>query len=95
MSRLDRRRLDRLIDDFAGVRLLVVGDLVLDEYVWGDVDRVSPEAPVPVVHVQRETVMLGGAANAARNTRSPLRCLSAPTYRLYALGCRPARVLLP
>jgi D-beta-D-heptose 7-phosphate kinase/D-beta-D-heptose 1-phosphate adenosyltransferase len=67
MSRLDRRRLDRLIDDFAGVRLLVIGDLVLDEYVWGEVDRVSPEAPVPVVHVRDETVMLGGAANAARN----------------------------
>jgi D-beta-D-heptose 7-phosphate kinase/D-beta-D-heptose 1-phosphate adenosyltransferase len=67
MSRLDRRRLERLIDDFAGVRLLVIGDLVLDEYVFGDVERVSPEAPVPVVHVRDETMMLGGAANAARN----------------------------
>ena len=67
MKSLDRRRLERLVDDFAGVRLLVIGDLVLDEYVWGDVERVSPEAPVPVVHVQDETVMLGGAANAVRN----------------------------
>jgi D-beta-D-heptose 7-phosphate kinase/D-beta-D-heptose 1-phosphate adenosyltransferase len=67
MHRLDRRRLERTIDGFSGVRLLVVGDLVLDEYVWGDVDRVSPEAPVPVVHVRDETVMLGGAANAVRN----------------------------
>jgi D-beta-D-heptose 7-phosphate kinase/D-beta-D-heptose 1-phosphate adenosyltransferase len=67
MTRLDRRRLERVIDDFTGVRLLVIGDLVLDEYVWGDVDRVSPEAPVPVVHVRDETMMLGGAANAARN----------------------------
>jgi D-beta-D-heptose 7-phosphate kinase/D-beta-D-heptose 1-phosphate adenosyltransferase len=67
MARLDRRRLERLIDDFSAVRLLVIGDLVLDEYVWGDVERVSPEAPVPVVHVRDETVMLGGAANAARN----------------------------
>jgi D-beta-D-heptose 7-phosphate kinase/D-beta-D-heptose 1-phosphate adenosyltransferase len=67
MTRLDRRRLERLIDGFSSVRLLVVGDLVLDEYVWGDVDRVSPEAPVPVVHVRDETVMLGGAANAVRN----------------------------
>ncbi|HEY5656761.1 MAG TPA: PfkB family carbohydrate kinase [Myxococcota bacterium] len=67
MPRLDRRRLERLIDDFSGVRLLVVGDLVLDEYVWGEVDRISPEAPVPVVHVRDETVMLGGAANAVRN----------------------------
>jgi D-beta-D-heptose 7-phosphate kinase/D-beta-D-heptose 1-phosphate adenosyltransferase len=67
MPRLDRRRLERVIDGFSSVRLLVVGDLVLDEYVWGDVDRVSPEAPVPVVHVRDETVMLGGAANAVRN----------------------------
>ena len=56
-----------MLDDFARVRLLVVGDVVLDEYVWGDVDRVSPEAPVPVVHVRDETVVLGGAANVARN----------------------------
>lgn len=67
MARLDRRRLERLIDDFSGIRLLVIGDLVLDEYVTGDVDRVSPEAPVPVVHVREERAMLGGAANAARN----------------------------
>lgn len=67
MRRLDRRRLEKLIDDFARVRLLVLGDLVLDEYIWGDVDRVSPEAPVPVVHVRDERVMLGGAANVVRN----------------------------
>lgn len=66
-TRTDLRRLERLVDDFRGVRLLVLGDLVLDEYIWGDVDRISPEAPVPVVHVRDETTMLGGAANAARN----------------------------
>jgi D-beta-D-heptose 7-phosphate kinase/D-beta-D-heptose 1-phosphate adenosyltransferase len=65
--RLDRRRLERIVDEFAAVRLLVLGDLVLDEYIWGDVDRVSPEAPVPVVHVRDEQTMLGGAANTARN----------------------------
>ena len=67
MPRLDIRRLERLIDDFRSVRLLVLGDLVLDEYIWGQVDRISPEAPVPVVHVKSETTLLGGAANAARN----------------------------
>lgn len=67
MTRLDRRRLERIIDDFRDVRLLVIGDLVLDEYVTGHVERVSPEAPVPVVHVRSESAMLGGAANAARN----------------------------
>ena len=63
----DLARLEGLIDAFADVRLLVVGDLVLDEYVFGDVDRISPEAPVPVVRVREETVVLGGAANVARN----------------------------
>jgi D-beta-D-heptose 7-phosphate kinase/D-beta-D-heptose 1-phosphate adenosyltransferase len=67
MRKLELRRLERLIDGFSRVRLLVVGDVVLDEYVWGEVERVSPEAPVPVVHVREETVVLGGAANAVRN----------------------------
>ena len=49
------------------MRLLVVGDVVLDEYLWGEVDRVSPEAPVPVVHVRRESTVLGGAGNVVRN----------------------------
>ena len=67
MSGLDLGRLRSLLDEFSRVRLLVVGDVVLDEYVWGEVERVSPEAPVPVVHVRDETVVLGGAANVARN----------------------------
>ncbi|MCP5057394.1 MAG: D-glycero-beta-D-manno-heptose-7-phosphate kinase [bacterium] len=67
MARLDRRRLDKLVSGFARVRLLVVGDVMLDEYLWGDVDRVSPEAPVPVVHVTRESIALGGAGNVVRN----------------------------
>lgn len=66
-SALDVRRLERLLDAFSRVRLLVVGDVVLDEYLWGDVDRVSPEAPVPVVHVHRESMVLGGAGNVVRN----------------------------
>jgi D-beta-D-heptose 7-phosphate kinase/D-beta-D-heptose 1-phosphate adenosyltransferase len=67
VSRLELSRLERLVDGFRSVRLLVLGDLVLDEYIWGQVERISPEAPVPVVHVRDETTMLGGAANAARN----------------------------
>ena len=67
MGRLDQRRLERLIAGFGRLRLLVVGDVMLDEYLWGDVDRVSPEAPVPVVHVKRESVTLGGAGNVVRN----------------------------
>jgi len=64
---LELRRLEKLVRGFARVRLLVVGDVMLDEYLWGDVERVSPEAPVPVVHVRRESQALGGAGNVVRN----------------------------
>ncbi len=67
MPRVELARLLALLEGFRRVRLAVVGDVVLDEYVFGDVERVSPEAPVPVVLVQRETQALGGAANVARN----------------------------
>jgi D-beta-D-heptose 7-phosphate kinase/D-beta-D-heptose 1-phosphate adenosyltransferase len=60
-------RLARRIAAFERVRLLVVGDVILDRYVWGAVERISPEAPVPVVRVTRESTMLGGAGNVARN----------------------------
>ncbi len=65
--RLDARRLAKLVRAFREVRLLVVGDVVLDEYLWGDVERVSPEAPVPIVHLERESQVLGGAGNVVRN----------------------------
>ena len=55
---------------FAGRRLLVLGDLMLDHYLWGRSDRISPEAPVPVVEVERETSSLGGAGNVAANLRT-------------------------
>ena len=64
MPTLELARLEALLRGFRRLRLLVIGDLVLDEYVWGEVERVSPEAPVPVVHVRDETVVLfntGGA----------------------------------
>lgn len=57
----------RLIDALAGSRVLVVGDLMLDRFVHGVVDRISPEAPIPVLRVLRETVMPGGAGNVAAN----------------------------
>ncbi len=55
------------IPEFEGRRVLVVGDLMLDEYVWGEVDRISPEAPVQVVSVAGESFTLGGAGNVASN----------------------------
>ncbi|WP_436020741.1 D-glycero-beta-D-manno-heptose-7-phosphate kinase [Trinickia sp. LjRoot230] len=54
-------------EQLANARVLVVGDVMLDRYWFGDVNRISPEAPVPVVHVQRQEDRLGGAANVARN----------------------------
>lgn len=64
---LDARRLASIVDSFAGISLLVVGDVMLDEYLWGDAERISPEAPVPVVHVSSESEALGGAGNVVRN----------------------------
>ncbi len=58
------------INNFPKTRILVMGDIIMDEYIWGDVSRISPEAPVPVVEVQQETKMLGGAANVINNIRS-------------------------
>lgn len=59
-----------MLDRMAGLRVLVVGDLLLDEYRSGEVDRVSPEAPVPIVRVRRSSAELGGAANVARGVVS-------------------------
>lgn len=58
------------LDRLSGLSILVVGDLILDEFIWGRVDRISPEAPVPVVEVTHESVRLGGAANVAVNLAS-------------------------
>jgi rfaE bifunctional protein kinase chain/domain len=61
--------LSRVVEQFASLRILVVGDLMLDEFIWGRVSRISPEAPVPVVNVTAESYYPGGAANVARNIR--------------------------
>lgn len=55
---------------FQRAKILVIGDLILDEFVWGKVSRISPEAPVPIVWVQRESLMPGGASNVANNIKS-------------------------
>jgi rfaE bifunctional protein kinase chain/domain len=64
---ITQTRADQLISSFAGKRILVLGDLMLDEFIWGKVRRISPEAPVPVVEVARETYHLGGSGNVAAN----------------------------
>ncbi|MES2572168.1 MAG: bifunctional ADP-heptose synthase [Verrucomicrobiota bacterium] len=66
---MNRVRLQSILSQFADKRILVIGDLILDEFIWGKVSRISPEAPVPVVEVVSESYFPGGAANVARNLR--------------------------
>ncbi|MBU1317865.1 MAG: D-glycero-beta-D-manno-heptose-7-phosphate kinase [candidate division Zixibacteria bacterium] len=68
-------RIEKIIDGWQEKQVVVLGDIMLDHYLWGVVDRISPEAPVPVVNVQRESHLLGGAANVALNLKK--------------LGCNP------
>lgn len=65
-----RERLLEIVDLFPQARVLVVGDFILDEYIWGNVSRISPEAPVPVVNVKRESFLPGGSLNVANNIRT-------------------------
>jgi D-beta-D-heptose 7-phosphate kinase/D-beta-D-heptose 1-phosphate adenosyltransferase len=67
MTRLTTERAAELVARIEGRRVVVFGDVMLDEFVWGDVTRISPEAPVPVVDIRRESVRLGGAANVLNN----------------------------
>src|SRR4030095_8612901 len=88
-------RVDQIISSFAGKRILVLGDIMLDEFIWGKVRRISPEAPVPVVEVARETSHLGGAGNVVANLSAlgavplPLGIVGEDTA-----GGRPADLLL-
>ncbi|MFN8011006.1 MAG: D-glycero-beta-D-manno-heptose-7-phosphate kinase [Holophagaceae bacterium] len=68
--KLDRAHAAALLEGLAGVKVAVLGDLMLDEYLFGEVNRISPEAPVPIVRVQREKSVLGGAANVAANLKA-------------------------
>lgn len=68
--RLSKERAKEYAQQFDNKRVSVLGDVMLDRYFWGEVDRISPEAPVPVVRVTRRSEQLGGAANVARNLRA-------------------------
>ena len=63
----DRTHLSSILNQINGVRVIVVGDIMLDSFINGDVDRISPEAPIPVLRIRSETAMLGGAGNVVRN----------------------------
>lgn len=74
------RKKDYKIEKFAEQNVCVVGDLMLDRYIWGDVERISPEAPIPVLKVSKETFMPGGAGNTAIN-------ISTLGGKVYMVGC--------
>jgi rfaE bifunctional protein kinase chain/domain len=67
MSQLTKARAAEILETIRDRNVVVLGDVMLDEFVWGDVTRISPEAPVPVVDVRRESMHLGGAANVLAN----------------------------
>ncbi len=75
-------RLKSIISEYKNKKILVIGDLILDEFIWGKVSRISPEAPVPVVWVDNESFMPGGAANVANNISS----LGAKVYLVGVVG---------
>lgn len=72
----------RILEKFSGVSVLVVGDIMLDRYWWGKVERISPEAPVPVVHIDKISQAAGGAANVAANIAG----LGANAYLVAIIG---------
>jgi rfaE bifunctional protein kinase chain/domain len=79
---LSASRARQILSAAAKARILVVGDVMLDQFIWGSVARISPEAPVPIVDFDRESFMPGGAANVARN----LVALGVPTEIFGAIG---------
>lgn len=79
---LNVKRVRNVLNAAKDCRVLVVGDVMLDQFIWGNVGRISPEAPVPVVEFERESFMPGGAANAARN----LTALNVKTELFGAVG---------
>ena len=69
MDKISVKALIEALDSVKPKKILVVGDLMLDQYIWGNVERISPEGPIPVLHVQKEEFRLGGAANVAVNLK--------------------------
>lgn len=70
MNQLTKQRAGDIVRAMRDRKVVILGDVMLDEFVWGDVTRISPEAPVPVVDIRRESVHLGGAANVLANVVS-------------------------
>src|ERR1700676_2428403 len=81
-TKLQPSRVRQILAAAQKIRVLVVGDVMLDQFIWGSVSRISPEAPVPVLDFSRESYMPGGAANVARNLVS----LATPAELFGAIG---------
>ena len=64
------RNLEEVFEAFNNLNVLIVGDVMIDSYIWGNVDRISPEAPVPIIQVNKKEKRLGGAANVAKNIQA-------------------------
>jgi len=85
-----KKKFIKIVEKFSRAKVLVLGDFILDQFIWGNVERISPEAPVPVVHVQNESYMLGGSLNVAHN----IHVLGGVVYPCGVLGRdRDGRIL--
>ncbi|MBI2653421.1 D-glycero-beta-D-manno-heptose-7-phosphate kinase [Candidatus Woesearchaeota archaeon] len=85
-----KQQLLKILEQFKNKKILVVGDIMLDKYIWGDVSRISPEAPVQVVHVMKETYAPGGASNVASN----ISALNSKAFMAGIVGNDEARKIL-
>ena len=85
-----KQRLLKILEQFKNKKILVVGDIMLDKYIWGDVSRISPEAPVQVVNVLKETYEPGGASNVANNVAA----LDGNTFMVGIVGDDEAKKIL-
>ncbi len=74
--------IEQLLDDLSNIKVAVIGDVMLDTYCWGKVERISPEAPVPIVALDKKEIRIGGAGNVALNTAS----IGAPTFIFSVIG---------
>lgn len=78
VMKITHNQIETVFSDFKGKKVMILGDVMVDAYLWGKVDRISPEAPVPVVSVKKRENLLGGAANVALNIRAlgaiPILC---------------------
>ena len=79
-------KLIKIVNNFSGKKIGVIGDLMLDHFMWGDVERISPEAPIPVLLVEKESFSPGGAGNTAAN----IAALKGETFIIGLVGCDQA-----